>query len=756
MVEKSSRQYMEEIKTIRRQLVNADQLKAENLRTIEELRENQKLYLALAENNPDWTFWLDADDRLVYISPSCRRLTGYEPEDFKKDAKLLFKMIHPDDRPAFDEHLRFVHKAKSHAEEEFRIIRKDKKTRWISHVCQPVYDQEGQYAGALSSNRDITETKNTGNVSQEGDKFYRLVAENMSDVIWTMDLNFQMTYVSPSVAQLRSYPAAEAVTQNLRDALTESSMQKFDEVWTAEIAQERPGKVFYNRSLILQLEFKCKDGSTIWTESRITPLRDDDKKIVEILGVSRDITELKQTQADLISEERKLKQSENQLKALLNAATESIFLMDKGGHVLFANEKTAHHLGTDPDTLLKEGDINDYLSPDVATKLRQYIQQVQKSGKPVHFQEEFLGRMISSSIYPAVGEDGKVAELAVFGLDITDRKNIDATVQESQRILSETENKLQQIENQLRKTETQFQENQNRLQNTENKLQQTENQLRKTETQFQENQSQLQNTENKLQQTENQLRKTETQFQENQNRLQNTENKLQQTENQLHEAKNKLSHSENLLRQNENRLMEGGDQSRQSENQLRALINAATETIFLMDMDGKVLYANEMTAQRLGTDLPTLLAGRSIYDFIPPVVVEKRRKYIADVQKTGRPIRFEDERLGRTILNSLYPITGKDGKVTQLAVFGMDITDRKTAELAIEESRRHIADANRMLKQVIDAIPVRVFWKDQNSAYLGSNLLFAQDAGRENPESLIGDKDQNLVLAQKGKTIPSG
>lgn len=68
MVEKSSRQYMEEIKTIRRQLVNADQLKAENLRTIEELRENQKIYLALAENDPDWTFWLYFFNRLHAFS----------------------------------------------------------------------------------------------------------------------------------------------------------------------------------------------------------------------------------------------------------------------------------------------------------------------------------------------------------------------------------------------------------------------------------------------------------------------------------------------------------------------------------------------------------------------------------------------------------------------------------------------------------------------------------------------------------------
>ncbi len=737
MVEKSSRQYQEEIKTIRRQLVNADQLKAENLRTIEELREDQKMYLALAENNPDWMFWLDADDRLVYISPSCRRLTGYEPEDFKKDAKLLFKIIHPDDRPAFDEHLRFVNKSKSHAEEEFRIIRKDKKTRWISHACQPVYDTEGQYAGVLSSNRDITEIKSTGPVSPEGGKFYRLVAENMGDVVWTTDLNLQMTYVSPSVSLLRGYPAEEAMQQNLRDALTEASLQKFNEVWSAELAQERPGKVFYNRSLILQLEFKCKDGSTIWTESRITPLRDDDKKIIEILGVSRDITELKQTQENLIADEIKLKQSESQLKALLNAATESIFLMDKDGRILFANEKTAHHLGTDLETLLKEGDINKYLLPDAAVNLRQYILQVQKTGKPVHFQEDLLGRTISSSIYPAVGEDGNVSALAVFSLDITDRKNSDAAVVESQRRFAEAESKSQLLEAQLRKTETQLQEIQNLFGEAENMSKQFENQLHKTEAQLRESRNLISEAENKSRQFETQLRKTEVQLRENQSRLS--------------DAEKKLSQNESRLQQTENRLMEGGYQNRQNENQLKAILNAATETIFLMDMEGKVLYANEMTAERLGTDLQTLLASRSIFEFLPPNVAEKRKKFVTSVQKTGQPLQFEDERKGRTILNSLYPITNDDGKVTQLAVFGVDITDRKTAEIAVEESRRLTAEANRMFRQVIDSIPARVFWKDQNSVYLGSNLLFARDAGKDDLESLIGNKDQNLAWQKRAK-----
>jgi PAS domain S-box-containing protein len=134
-----------------------------------------------------------------------------------------------------------------------------------------------------------------------------------------------------------------------------------------------------------------------------------------------------------------------------------------------------------------------------------------------------------------------------------------------------------------------------------------------------------------------------------------------------------------------------------------------------------------------------------MYDLVPPDVAARRKQYLVEVQKTGKPVRFEDERFERTILNSIYPIEGEDGDITQFAVFGMDITERKEAESAIAESRRKLDEANRMLRQVIDTIPMRIYWKDKRSAYLGCNRLFAEGAGKEKPEELVGDVDQNMI-----------
>ncbi|MEE9910159.1 MAG: PAS domain S-box protein [Deltaproteobacteria bacterium] len=780
MIEKSNRQYIEEIKTLRRQMAYSEQQKSQYQDIIEKLTENEKLYRDVAENNPDWAFWLNADDRLIYMSPSCQRFTGYEPDDFKKDAKLLFKIIHPDDRTAFDEHLRFMHKAKTHVEEEFRIVRKDKKTRWLNHVCQPVYDAEGQYAGILCSNRDITDTKDTGNASEASGKLYRLLAENMSDVVWTMDVAFQQTYISPSVEQLRGYTAEEAVDQNLRDALTPSSFQSFNEIWSAEIAQERSGKATRNRPLTLQLEFQCKNGSTVWTETTLTPLRNEDKKIIEILGVSRDITLAKQTGEMLAACEEKLRQNDNQLTALLNAATESIFVIDTEGRVLFANEVTASRLGTDLETLLQKGDINDFIPPDVGVKRRHLILQSQKTGKPVHFQDELQDRLMSNTVYPILGKDGKVAQLAVFSADITERKAAESADQENRLKHAETERLLQQIidvmpvrvywkdkrsnylgANQPFARDAGREKPQDLVGDVDQNMSWRaqadilrEDDLAVMRGQVKINCEELQTDPDGQRRWFNTTKVPLTDAEgrtigvlgiyEDITRQKRTEEELtartsriHQLDHQIHQLKTQMHQSENYMRQ--------------SEKKMQALLDAATESIFLTDVDGKVLYANETAALRLNTDLATLLAGRSIYEFVSPEIGDRRRQYVAEVQKSGQSIRFEEERSGRTILNSLYPIPGENGKVTQLAFFGLDITDLKTAEAAIEESERHTAEANRMLRQVIDTIPVRIFWKDQNSVYQGGNLLFARDLGRDYPESLIGYTDQSFVSRKQAE-----
>jgi PAS domain S-box/PAS domain S-box/diguanylate cyclase (GGDEF) domain len=121
----------------------------------------------------------------------------------------------------------------------------------------------------------------------------------------------------------------------------------------------------------------------------------------------------------------------------------------------------------------------------------------------------------------------------------------------------------------------------------------------------------------------------------------------------------------------------------ESENNLRALLNAGTESFFLMDKNGNVLAANETFANRLHVTMDKLI-GANVYDLFQPEVSKQRRRQAENVIHTGKPVRFEDVRNDRHIDQVIYPVFDANCKVVRLAVFGIDITHHRELEKKLE------------------------------------------------------------------------
>lgn len=126
------------------------------------LAQSEQRFRTVANHTYDWEMWFSPEGVLLFISPSCQRVTGYTPEEFAAGRDLTADIAHPDDKAALREHYR-RHREDGHREEvgelDFRIITKDGRERWISHFCVPVYGDDGQYLGRRVSNRDVTEIK---------------------------------------------------------------------------------------------------------------------------------------------------------------------------------------------------------------------------------------------------------------------------------------------------------------------------------------------------------------------------------------------------------------------------------------------------------------------------------------------------------------------------------------------------------------------------------------------------------------------
>lgn len=135
---------------------------------------------------------------------------------------------------------------------------------------------------------------------------------------------------------------------------------------------------------------------------------------------------------------------------------------------------------------------------------------------------------------------------------------------------------------------------------------------------------------------------------------------------------------------------------RENEAVLRSFLNAITESALLIDRQGRVLAANETVAKRLGSPDQGIV-GRNVYDLLPPDVAQRGKGRIDAVFRAGVPERFEDELLGRVIDSSVYPVFDPTGSVSAIAIFGIDITDRKLAE---QERETLIAELQKALTEI--------------------------------------------------------
>jgi len=97
------------------------------------LRESEERYKTVANFTYDWEIWKAPDDTLIYISPSCERITGYSPKDFFKDQQLLGRIIHPKDHKLVIDHTRKCLGDCDTAHIDFRIITK----KWRGAMDQP-------------------------------------------------------------------------------------------------------------------------------------------------------------------------------------------------------------------------------------------------------------------------------------------------------------------------------------------------------------------------------------------------------------------------------------------------------------------------------------------------------------------------------------------------------------------------------------------------------------------------------------------
>lgn len=148
----------------------------------------------------------------------------------------------------------------------------------------------------LTNINNITQQKQAQEALAKSEAKYRYITENISDVIFTADLNFNVLYISSSIEKMIGEPAHIHIKRPLNERYTPSSIEKIHTVFAEEMANEKDPAVDKNRSRVIELEYYKADGSIIHVSTNISFMRNAAGEPIGFQGVSRDITEQKKNE----------------------------------------------------------------------------------------------------------------------------------------------------------------------------------------------------------------------------------------------------------------------------------------------------------------------------------------------------------------------------------------------------------------------------------------------------------------------------
>ncbi len=263
-----------------------EDLRQANLR----LMESEEKFRTVADSTNDWEYWQGPDGVYRYVSPSCKKITGYPVEMFVSEPDFILALIHPDDRKRAAAHFRAELESREINEIEFRIVDADGRIKWIAHSCHPVFDADGKYNGRRSSNRDISEQKALEDDLVRQEIQFRLAMDASSDGLWDMDVRSGSVYFGENWLKSMGYSSAE-----------------FD--WSRQVHPEDRERVLKVRDAHLkgeterhEVEYRIKDKNDKyhWVLSRGQVIEWDSLGLPKrMIGTYTDITGIKQVELEL-------------------------------------------------------------------------------------------------------------------------------------------------------------------------------------------------------------------------------------------------------------------------------------------------------------------------------------------------------------------------------------------------------------------------------------------------------------------------
>ncbi|MGA2157634.1 MAG: PAS domain S-box protein [Dehalococcoidia bacterium] len=428
----------------------------------EKLRAALASYHLVAEHTTDAVWMTDMNLNITYLSPSVQKMRGFTLKEIKE--MPLEKNLTPESLKLAAETL-FAELPRIEADPEYNPIislelefyRKDGTTLWTETKFSLIRDASGRVVSIVGEARDISERKKAEEALKKSEDTYRLLAEHINDVVWMMDLDLNVTWLSPSSEKVRGFSLDETIAMPLDKQLTPDSLGKAVHLLGKWMHIEKAGRTPEpDGTISTELEFTCKDGHSVLLECTFKFIRDEKGKSIGILAEGRDITARR-------AAERARDESEKNYRLLAENTSDVITIMDMDLNITWVSsscEKLTGYTTEEQKSLPIDKQMTQESLDRALNELAAELDK-EKSGSAApdrHHDIELEIRhkdghtlWTENRLQFIRDSQGEAVGLLMQGRDIIERKRTERSLQKTLKDLKRSNTELQRRNNQLYK-----------------------------------------------------------------------------------------------------------------------------------------------------------------------------------------------------------------------------------------------------------------------------------------------------------------
>jgi PAS domain S-box-containing protein len=276
-----------ELEALRKQIASLTETEdAELPRALDALRESEARFRRLTENALDLIGEVDAEGRILFVSPNCETLLGNRAEDVVglsiRDA-LISGNVHPDDREPFFEGFVRAGGAGGEAAATYRYRHQDGSWRWLDSKRKTVQTSEGEWRTVVIS-RDVTEREEAQQRLRQSEERYRMLAEATHDLVAELDAEGRVVFVSPSCEKVLGYKPEEVTGTTPFGLLHPDDVEYLAELFLKRLTARHPPSADH------LFRARHRDGSWRWLQGGGVNFRTLEGE-THIVSVTRDVTD---------------------------------------------------------------------------------------------------------------------------------------------------------------------------------------------------------------------------------------------------------------------------------------------------------------------------------------------------------------------------------------------------------------------------------------------------------------------------------